>query len=386
GGTDETHIRRPGMEAYGMAVSVQTGAYNAVLAGVSASSALNRTLKMTRSLGYCHLVNQAGGWGNDWQTAHWAWLAGTAGWMLWTNLPATDQELVRRMVEYEANRFTNSAVPYYLSRAGVINYSGDSKSEENAWNGELLHLAACMMPAHSNAPLWWNKAIELTVSTYARPSDVTRTNLYHGRTLASWLNGSNANEDGTVINHSIVHPDYTAAGLSQMQPAYHYLLAGRSVPLAGFFNLDVAYHAMVDLIFVAGTTPYPVGGSILAPGGFIYVRDASGQPTGDLYFPQGNDWGTMRREDVALMDAVVHAFSLDGLVSIPGDRWEAQHDQVVLGMQARYTDGHTYGATSENTYVLREEALCYFFARNLHTKWLAHQGPVRTTNETFGNN
>src|ERR1017187_3026516 len=146
--------------------------------------------------------------------AHWAWLAGTAGWMLWTNLPPTDQELVRRMVEYEANRFTSYAVPYYMNRAGTIISPGDTKSEENAWNAELLHLAACMMPVHSNAPLWWSKAIEMTLSTYARPSDVNRTNVYHGRTLASWLNGSNANEDSTVINHNIVHPDYLAAGLS----------------------------------------------------------------------------------------------------------------------------------------------------------------------------
>jgi autotransporter-associated beta strand protein len=386
GGTDETHIRRPGMEAYGLAVSLQTGAYDAVLAGVSASSALNRTLKMTRSLGYCHLVNQAGGWGNDWQTAHWAWLAGTAGWMLWTNLPPTDQELVRRMVEYEANRFTNYAVPYYMNRAGTIISPGDTKSEENAWNAELLHLAVCMMPVHSNAPLWWSKAIEMTLSTYARPSDVNRTNMYHGRTLAAWLNGSNANEDSTVINHNIVHPDYLAAGLSQMQPALLYLLAARTVPAASFFNLDVSYRAMVDLNFVAGTTPYPVGGPLWAPGGFIYMRDASNQPSGSLYYPQGNDWGTMRRMHVATMDAVVRAFNLDGLASIPGDRWEAQHDQVVLGMQARFTDGHTYGAASEDTYALREEWLCYFAAKSLQTKWLVYQGPLRISNQPFGNN
>jgi hypothetical protein len=116
------------------------------------------------------------------------------------------------------------------------------------------------------------------------------------------------------------------------------------------------------------------------------MRDASNQPSGSLYYPQGNDWGTMRRMHVATMDAVVRAFNLDGLASIPGDRWEAQHDQVVLGMQARFTDGHTYGAASEDTYALREEWLCYFAAKSLQTKWLVYQGPLRISNQPFGNN
>ena len=96
GGTQESQIRRPAMEAYGLAVALQTGTYDPVLAGVSEADARSRMLKLIRSLGYRHLVNQAGGWGNDWQTALWAGLAGTAGWMLWPDLSATDQECVRR--------------------------------------------------------------------------------------------------------------------------------------------------------------------------------------------------------------------------------------------------------------------------------------------------
>src|ERR1035441_7693025 len=180
GGTDETHIRSPAMEAYGLAVALQTGIYDPALSGVSVADARGRTLKLLRSLGYRHLINQPGGWGNDWQTALWAGLAGTAGWILWTDLSASDQEYVRRMVEYEANRFTNYAVPYYMNRSGTIVYPGDTKCEENAWNSSVMHLALCMMPAHPNAAPWWNKALELSLSAHARPSDINRTNVYHG--------------------------------------------------------------------------------------------------------------------------------------------------------------------------------------------------------------
>jgi hypothetical protein len=381
GGTDETHIRSPAMEAYGVAVALQTGIYDPTLTGVSVADARKRTLKMVRSLGYRHLVNQAGGWGNDWQTALWSGLAGTAGWMLWTNITPTDQEYVRRMVEYEANRFTNYAVPYYMNRSGTIVYPGDTKCEENAWNSSVMHLALCMMPAHPNAASWWNKALELSLSAYARPSDISRTNVYHGRTLAAWLNGSNANEDSTVINHSIVHPDYMVAGLCEFQPALDYLLAGKPAPQAGFFNLDQTYHALVDLNFVVGAASYLTGLTNRPPGGFMYARDASNQPTANIYYPNGNDWGTMRRMHFAAMDATVRAFGLDGLASLPGDLWEAQHDQAVLDMQARFTDGRTYGAAAEDTYALREEWVCCYCAKCFLTKWLVYQGPVRISNE-----
>ena len=80
------------------------------------------------------------------------------------------------------------------------------------------------------------------------------------------------------------------------------------------------------------------------------------------------------------MDATAHAFGLDGLVSISGDRWEAQHDQVGLAMQARFTDGHTFLNTSEFSYGPSEEWVTHFTSKNFLTKWLVHQAPVQTTN------
>ena len=381
GGIGESNIRSPAMEAYGLAVALQTGIYDSALAGVSTTDARNRSVKLIRSLGYRHLVNQSGGWGNDWQTAHWAALTGTAAWILWNDLATTDREYVRRMVEYEANRFTNYTVPYYQNRSGTIIFPGDTKCEENAWNASVLHLAVCMMPAHANASNWWSKAIELTLSVHARPSDINRTNVFHGKTLAEWLNGSNANEDSTVINHGIVHPDYMAAGLCEFQPALVYLLGNKPVPSASFFNLDKVFQALVDLNFVVGATPYPTGQTNRAPGGPMYARDAFNQPGTNIYYPNGNDWGTSRRMHFATMDATINALGLDGTASIASPFWETQHDQAVLDMQARFTDGRTYGASTEDTYGLREEWVCNYAAKNYLTKWLAHQGQIQISNE-----
>ncbi len=381
GGLGEAQIRPPAVQAMGLAIAIQTGAYDSTRTGRAVPEARERTLKLVRSLAYRHRANQsASGWGNDWQSALWAGAAGTAGWLLWTNLAPADQAGVQRMVESEANRFTNYAVPYYRNRAGTLLSPGDTKSEENAWDASLLHLAICMMPAHPNSTAWRKKAIEFTLSTYARPSDVSRTNIFHGRTLATWLEGSNCNEDGTLLNHSRVHPDYMAAGNSEFQPALVYLLAGKPVPQAAFFNFEHVYHAVVDLAFVPGEKPYPDGLTNSLPGGTIYQRSAAGQPTGELYFPQGNDWGTPHPMNVALLDCTAAAFALDGLASIPAHRWETQHDQYILTMQSRFTDGHTFLSSSEFSYSGREEWITDFASRSLLTKWLIHQGPVTVSN------
>ena len=141
------------------------------------------------------------------------------------------------------------------------------------------------------------------------------------------------------------------------------------------------YDALVDLPFVAGTTPYPVGGAIRLPGGFIYSRGENSEATGEIYFPHGNDWGTSRRMHFATLDATMAAFGLDGDASISAASWELQHNLTVLNMQARFTDGRTYGASSEDTYSLREEWVSNYAAKSLLTKWLVHQQPVSISND-----
>jgi len=62
---------------------LKTGLYNPTVTGVDLHSAETKGAKLIRSLAYRHLVNLAGGWGNDWQTALWAAYAGLAGWLMW---------------------------------------------------------------------------------------------------------------------------------------------------------------------------------------------------------------------------------------------------------------------------------------------------------------
>lgn len=184
GGRDETHIRGPSAQAIGLAVSLATRLYNESAVGKSEKEALNLTVKLLSSLAYRHRSNSDGGWGNDWQTALWASYVGLGSWLLWPDLSLSDKTLVENMVIFEANRFLNYKVPYYQDRSLKVIYKGDTKAEENAWNAQILQVAIAMMPTHPNSKPWMRKNIELMLSSFARHSDLNRTNEINGRKVS----------------------------------------------------------------------------------------------------------------------------------------------------------------------------------------------------------
>ena len=366
GGIAENNIRPPAMEAIGLATSLKLGAYDPIVTGVSTATATATATKLIKSVALAHKANTPSGWGDVWQSALWATYAGTAGWLMWADLSTTDREYVRKMVESEANTLIGYQVPYYRNEAGTIIYPGDTKAEENAWNATDLGLALSMMPNHPNRDAWTYKFNELNISEYTREADVNSLTMVNGRTIKDWTYGSNVANDGTAVNHSIIHPDYMVSPNLALHSALALRMAGLSANQSMFFNTGYAYDALVDVNFAA--PPYA------APGGTIY-KDG----TGDIYYPQGNDWGTSRRMQFALMDGYARTFGIDTLVSQKGSYWEPLHAQVVTDMQARFTDGRTYGLSSEDTYSAREEWVAHHAGWALWMKWLNAQGVIPRT-------
>lgn len=371
GGTAEANIRPAASEALALAIAIKTGAYDPVATGVTLTAAKAITIRLLTSVAYNHLVNTSGGWGNDWQTAGWATYAGSAGWLMWSDLTSTDREYVRKMVEYETNRFNSTPAPYWNTA------TGDTKADENGWNAQLLQLATAMMPDHPNYATWSARSLEYMISISARPGDSSSSTVVNGKALSSWIPSGkyNINADGTLINHDIVHPDYMVSFTNGAYAALLYSLAGRATPAAAMFNADYNYDALVDLNFVAGTKPYSQAPTLLSPGGTIYVSG-----TNSIYYPNGNDWGTSRRIHFALADAQATAFGLDDLASKKGSYWEPYHAQAVTDMQARSVDGRTYVAAGEDTYSGREEWVALLAAQAYLTKWVVFQGAYSLEN------
>lgn len=375
GGTAEPNIRPPAGEAFALAVALGTGAYDAGATGVSEAEAREVATRLAASVAAGHVANGAGGWGDDWQTALWAYYAGFAGWLLWDDLTAAQRAGITAMVVHEADRFQTYRVPYYRDADGSVLTPGDSKAEENAWNADLLQLATAMMPLHPHWTAWMGKNVELMLSAFARPSDVERGTVVNGRPVRDWLDGSNIAEDGTLVNHGFIHPDYMATVAENTGAPLAYALAGQPTPRAAFWNADLVYDSLVDLDFPS--PPYR------DPGGTVYTRTADGTAGPGVFYPQGNDWGTSRRMHFALVDTQADLFGFDGDASVPAAGWAHEHAATVRSMQQRFDDGRTYGEASEDTYSGREQWVAFMAAATYLTRWVAHQGPVDVTNRPY---
>jgi hypothetical protein len=166
------------------------------------------------------------------------------------------------------------------------------------------------------------------------------------------------------------------ATLLEFNPANFYSLARRAVPEAGIFNLEIPYRALADLQFVPGQIidEKPV----LPPGGTIFKTNSA-----DIYYPQGNDWGTDRRLNFAYADALIVALSQDADLKQRAAIWEQKHSEKVLEMQSRFQDGRTYGAKEEDLYPSREEWIAAAASNAYLLKWLAKQNAISFTAEKF---
>jgi hypothetical protein len=377
GGVDELNIRPPAMEALGLATSLRTNVFDPGTAGVSKAEATRRAVLLVTSLAYRHQANSPNGWGSAWESALWAAQAGLAGWLMWDQLTPAGREYVARMVAAEADRFIGYPVPYYKNRAGTIVSPGDTKAEENAWNAMVLQLAATMMPTNSHAAAWSHMEAALMVSAFARPSDVDSQTVLNGRTVASWLNGSNAEPNGFVINHNIIHPDYSTTVSENLHAAIVYSLADRATPKAALFNADIVYDALVNYSWRAGSI-YPPGGAIHSPGGTVYVPGS-----GSLFYPQGNDWGTDRYIQPMTLDTQASLLGLDHGANTPATVWERLHGDKVLAQQDRSADRRTYVGAREDVYGGREELVASTVAEAWLTGWVVAQGTYRLTNASM---
>lgn len=368
-------IRRLASEAYSLATSLTSGAYDPTATGVPASTATADAVQLITAVANAHMANSPGGWGAKWTSSFDAAYAGTAAWLLWSQLPAQTQTAVERFVYFEANWGAGVPLQYYANASGTVIHPGDTGSDPDSWLAMPAQLAAVMMPSNPNVPMWNFLVVRNALASWARPSDVSSTTQVNGASVATWLGtstnvlgdgntaviggGSNALADGSVLNHGRIAYDYSTLIYQTMQAVLLDTMAGTSAPQATKQLLGPVYAAFTTNTYSPPTYDAP-GGTAYKPNGA-----SAGDPT--IYYPQGIDWGTGQEIPFALIDAETGAFGADTTGTAAS--YESLHGGAELAMQNAHSDGHTYDSGQGlYSFVGREEQVSQLAAQLYFTE------------------
>ncbi len=227
--------------------------------------------------------------GSDWQTAEWSGSMGLACLLVQSNLPAQTVAGVQTVVASEANH--RAAIPPCTR----ILSDGDTKAEENGWDGNILALAAAWMTNNASAGNWLAAAKDYLVNTYtvAYPDLITPNTT--GDPFASLISTVTLFPSYALENHGFYHPTYEmVAGMS----------SGDSLLMARLANTNIA----------AQLQPYAEH-NVMA----VWTNNLDNlvMDSGDFAYPAGVDWA-------------VHDFEQNSFIT-----WMAAHFNDPL---ARWTD------------------------------------------------
>jgi hypothetical protein len=353
-------VRRLCMEAYSLATSLATGAYNPAAApagtGVPTATAASRTIQIISKVVAGHMVNTPGGWGATTESELDTGYLGMAAWMLWPQLTSQLQSQVAKMVYFEAEWGMDQPLYMYANAAGTVLRPGDTGADGDSWVPLPAQLAIAMLPGNAHVPLWRNTVVRDALVAWSRPSDDKNAAVVNGASVASWINntGSNVLSTGDLFNHHRYAPDYSTLIYQNMQDILVSALAGQPAPQA--------VTALIAPVYKAYTTVSYAAPPNLTPGGTVYPPGSAA-----IYYPQGCDWGTGQEIPYALVDAETAAF---GVGTATSATYEDLHANKELAMQKLHADGHTYDTNAQYVYVGREEHVAQQAAQLYLTKFV----------------
>lgn len=296
-----------------------------------AAARLDKVVRGLRYASSTHLTGDAKcvdgkQWGHGWQTNLWAGSLGFTCALLEDQLPADLVAACKRVVGDEAD-FRAAFPP-------ASGFRGDSKAEENAWNSNIVALAAAWLHNDPRAPEWLRSAKQYLVNTYT-VADST------GDPLASWVTTQTCLPTFSVENHGFFHPSYQmVSGMS----------LGDSFLYARLTNPAVA----AELKPFAEHNVRPVWRTLSR-----VMLDS-----GELAYPSGLDWALHGYGQIS------YYTWLANWLDDPLARWAEPRLAALLAARQQVNgDGRFTGEATPNGFY--REAVC---ARRVALAWWHHQG------------
>ncbi len=240
-----------------------------------------------------------------WQSPLWAASMGFAAALIEDKLDPKVVESCKRVVAFEADILAN--IP------PASGYIKDSKGEENAWDTNIVTLAASWMPDDFRAKEWLKAAKFYLANTYTVPIDSTGP-------LKNWIKTQTLYPSYAMENHGFYHPLYQAvAGMSK----------GDSYLIAQMLNPEVAKEIRTFAEY-----------NVLKVWNFIknILLD-----TGELAYPSGLDWSLHCFEHVSYLAWIATNFRE------PEAQWaQIKLSHNILKRQAINGDGRFVGESCPN--------------------------------------
>lgn len=230
----EMGLRSMGNYIFVTALLATDPAYDPRVSGVSQATLLARSRACLAYMTRSHVTGdiECGDgfqWGNAWQSAWWTARMAAGARLLRPHLTDEEWANVERVIVHEANR--------HLSRVPPSGAASDTKSEENAWDSEVLAWAVGMFPDHANAPAWRAKLSEFCMNTLSTASDKQDSTVVDGKPVKDWMTTVNIHDDYTIENHGAYHFCYMACPLHSLAWGYEGLMGGgQPVPDAMFHH------------------------------------------------------------------------------------------------------------------------------------------------------
>lgn len=151
----------------------------------------------------------------QWESSLWAMSVAYSAFFQWEKLTPAEKAMVEALLVSECD--------YELGRDVPTGYLGDTKSEENGWEADVLAAALGLFPDHELAPKWFERLRDFAINSYSHPSDAFNRDVidpeYDSKTVADLYRGANLYPDYTLQNHNFFHTSYQNVVMQELGEA-----------------------------------------------------------------------------------------------------------------------------------------------------------------------